>query len=781
MSENDNLHNADGKRVEKVNPQAPDENPTTENKTTETNPVSEPTEETPETTSEDPLGKDVSDQLVERPKDPEAEIPSATEHAESQSEADASNSNASEESTESKEESVPEPSEEPLKTEEIKAEAISEAVSEPEVKHSDNVSEAAPEADEHKEPIVSESKTENTSEEQSETPSEENKKAPTEAKKIDAHVDEIDQSNAEDAEDEGNSERHTVETKEYEKMTMAQLAEELETLVEQRKVQTIKSQVDEIKSEFNSKFDELLEEKKETFLNEGGNEIDFYYSTAEKKRFNAAYKTYRNNLKAYYKARENDLKANLENRLQIIEDIKGLINVEENINTTYKQFKDLQEQWRGAGPIPRDVYNNAWNSYHHQVEVFYDFMHLNRDLRDMDFKHNLEQKTKLIEKAEELAEGNDVNHAFRELQALHKLWKEDLGPVAKAHRDPIWERFSNATKTIHDKRQAYFTELDKAKEGNLKRKEAIILKIEDVVKDTSNTHQAWQKKIKAIEALRTEFFNSGRVPKPKNEAIWNKFKTTVRSFNSDKNAFYKNLKKDQYENLEKKKELIKIANEHKESDDFAATTPLMKRIQADWKKIGHVPRKDSDKVWKQFKNACNHYFDRISSQRNEADKELLVAYEQKNEFLDGMKTLELSGEHKKDIALIKSKIEDWKNIGAVPSNKRYIEGKFNKVLDALFGKLDMDKSKLEMIKFDNKLENLAQPDDTRLLDNEHNFIRKRIDEVKGDINQLENNLQFFSNVDETNPLVKEVLNNIEQHKADLDLWERKLQMVKKKY
>lgn len=599
--------------------------------------------------------------------------------------------------------------------------------------------------------------------------------------KADAHVEAIEKENAEDAEDDENAERHEVESKDYHSMSMEQLSIELEQLIETHKIQNIRSQVDEIKSEFNAKFDALLEEKKEEFISQGGNEIDFYHASPVKKRFNVAYRTYRNGLNAYYKDRETNLKANLENRLKIIEDIKGLVNAEENINTTYKHFKDLQEQWRNAGPIPRDRYNNAWNSYHHHVEIFYDVLHLNRDLRDMDFKHNLDQKTKIIERAEELAKDDNINRSFRELQVLHKLWKEELGPVAREHRDSIWERFSNATKTIHDKRQAYYADLDKGREKNLEVKEGIIAKIEEVASNTTNSHQGWQNKIKEIEALRQDFFNAGRVPQKVNEATWSKFKDAVRSFNRNKNSYYKSLKKEQYDNLEKKKALIQIALDNKDNEDFAATTPLMKKIQSDWKKIGHVPRRDSDKIWKQFKGACNAFFDRMHAERNEANKELMVAYEQKATMLEDLKNLELSGNPEEDIKTIKEKITAWKAIGHVPQHKRYIDGKFNKALDALFGKLDMDKAKLEMIKFENKLENLSQPNDTRLLDNEQNFIRKKISEIKGEINQLENNMQFFSNVDESNPLVRDVIKNIEKHKNGLTVWQEKLKKVRSMY
>jgi hypothetical protein len=596
------------------------------------------------------------------------------------------------------------------------------------------------------------------------------------------HVDEIEASNAEDAEDESNAERHEVEEKDYHAMTLDQLVTEFNRLLNHHKIQTISKHVNQIKAEFNSKFSTLLDEKKEEFVNEGGNEIDFFYTDDTKKLFNQLYKEYRQSISSYYKEREQNLKQNLENRLGIIEEIKGLLNVEENINTTYKHFKELQEKWRSAGPIPRDKYNNAWNSYHHHVERFYDFLHLNNDLRDMDFKHNYEQKLKIIERAEELAKDENINRSFRELQVLHKLWKEELGPVAKEHREEIWERFSSATKTIHDKRQAYYTDLDKAYEKNLEKKEVIIANIQTVAEDKVNSHGAWQKKIREIEALRESFFNAGKVPLKVNEATWAKFKDAVRNFNRSKNQFYKDLKKEQYENLQKKKELIKIAEENKESEDFAVVTPLMKKIQNDWKKIGHVPRRDSDKVWKQFKNACNYYFERIHSQRKAENQHLYDAFDKKVKLLESIRNLELKGDNKESIETLKSKITKWKTIGHVPQNKRYIDGKFYKVIDEAFGKLKMDKAKLEMVKFESKLENLANNDnDTRLLDNEQNFIRKRIGEVKSEITQLENNLQFFSNVDESNPLVKDVIKNIDRHKKELDTWKAKLTKIKGMY
>ena len=594
-------------------------------------------------------------------------------------------------------------------------------------------------------------------------------------------INEIEESNAEDAEDEGNKDRHKIEVKEYDSMSLEALAIELEKLVKNEKVQAIKQHVDSINAEFKTKFQALVDEKKEDFINDGGNEIDFYYSSPVQKRYKNAYREYRKKVNEHYQNLEKNLKQNLTDKLEIIEELKSLINVEENINTTYKHFKELQERWRNTGPIPRDKYNNAWNSYHHHVERFYDFLNINRELRDLDFKHNLEKKLLIIERAETLAKDDDAMRAFRELQELHKMWKEELGPVAREYREEIWERFKAATKTINDKRQVYYKEIDKVYEKNLEKKEEIIANIENFATEGTNSHGAWQKKIKAIEELREAFFSAGKVPIKVNEATWAKFKEAVRSFNRKKNAFYKNLKKDQYKNLELKLDLIKIAEDNKDSEDFETVTPLMKKIQSDWKKIGHVPRKDSDKIWKQFKAACNYYFDRIHSKRNAASKEQIEAYTKKNELLNTLKDLKLPKDKEKGVEIIKAQISEWQTLGRVPNDKRYIDGKFQKTIDGLLTNLKVDKAEAEMIKYQNKLDTLSNPDDTRNLDNERNFIRKKIDEVKGQINQLENNLQFFTNVDQDNPLVKEVHTNIKKHREALDVWKAKLSKIKELY
>ncbi|MDF4204237.1 DUF349 domain-containing protein [Maribacter sp. SA7] len=591
-------------------------------------------------------------------------------------------------------------------------------------------------------------------------------------------MNEIDDSNAEDAEDTDTEKRHEIPMPDYHDMSMENLVGELQRLVKNEKIQAIRKHVDTIKDEFNQKFDQFLEEKKEEFISNGGNEIDFRYNSIDKQQFNEVYSEYRDKRNQYYKSLEKSHKENLAYRLDLIEQLKALVNVEEDINTTYNNFKDIQAKWRHAGPIPRADYNNVWKTYHHHIEIFYDFLNINRDLRDLDFKHNLEEKSKIVARAEELSKEPDLNRAFRELQVLHKIWKEDLGPVGKDHREEIWNRFSAATKIIHERRQDYFKNLDKIKEENLERKHAIIAEINTLSENVSSNHGTLQQQIKKLEELRESFFKAGQVPQKVNSKTWNSFKAAVRAFNQNKNAFYKNLKKEQQENLDKKRALLEIAVSLKDSDDFDATTSEMKRIQGQWKKIGHVPRKYSDKLWKEFKTACNHYFDRLNALKSDAFKEEEANYKLKDECIERLKAFELSGDKTKDLEAINKFSEEWKTYGRVPFKKKNINQKFDKIIDALYQKCGVSKQESELLKYGNKIQQLSNNDNQeRAIQNERAFIRKKIDESKDEIRQLENNLQFFSNASESNPLVQDVIKRVNQHKESLAAWNAKLKKL----
>jgi len=564
----------------------------------------------------------------------------------------------------------------------------------------------------------------------------------------------------------------------YHSLSQEELLEHLKQLLLAKPVQDIKHEVEEIRSEFGARFNEEQAQKKEEFVAGGGNLIDFHYSTPLRKNFNSLYFDYKEKRNHYYQNLKKDLQANYEKRQELIEELKGLLNAEENINTTYKHFKEIQDRWHVAGQIPRDKYNTVWNTYRHHVENFYDFLHLNREFRDLDFKHNLEQKLKIVSRAEELSESEDSNKSFRELQMLHKMWKEEIGPVAKEHREEIWQKFSAATKKIHDKRQAFLKDMDASFEENLQKKEALVAQIKGLAESTKPNHRAWQQSIQKIQKLRDEYFEIGKVPRNKAKEIWNEFKESTRNFNKEKNGFYKNQKKEQFSNLAKKRELIKIAEENKDSDDFEVVTALMKKIQNDWKAIGHVPRKDSDSVWKSFKDACNHYFDRLHSQRNQASKEEQTNLEEKTAMLKALEGLELSGDQEQDLQTIQKQVSAWKNVGRVPFKQKGIDKRFNKIIDGFYSKLNLGKEETEMIRFESKISNMAGDDDPRRMQKEEFFIGKKISETKDSIRQLENNLGFFQNAGPDNPLVKDVHDNINKQKQELEVWQMKQKKIR---
>ena len=594
-------------------------------------------------------------------------------------------------------------------------------------------------------------------------------------------VDQINNENAEDSEDTSIEEQKELPAIDYESLSLEDLTDQLEQLLQKHKIMAIREHAEAVKKAFYQQYNELLDEKRTQFLEENPDAFasDFQYELPIKKQFDTLLDEYRTKRNTHYKSLQDQLKKNLNDRNQIIEELKELVDNTANFNTALKDIQHLRDRWKAVGPIPKDNYNHVWNNFHFHLERFYDQLHLDREARDLDFKNNLEQKQKLIEHARELLNETDIRKAFRELQTLHRVWKEEIGPVSKEIREAVWEDFSNITKQLHDKREAHQNELKAIEENNLTKKNEIISKLKNLIDKDIATHSEWQKNIKQVEELRREFLNTGRIPSEKIEENWGEFKEILRQFNSLKNNFYKDIKKEQQENLSKKQALIEQAQSLSQSTDFDTVTPIMKKIQEDWKHIGHVPRKYSDKLWKEFKTACNAYFDRLHSERNKEIEVEMANFDKKKAYLEELKSFEFQGDHKTDLDAIKVHIENWKSIGSVPHNRRHIEGKFNKLLDTFFDRLSMSKKDAELIKFANRIEHLVENNDERRIHNETIFLQRKIDEIQSEILQLENNVQFISNAKAGNPLIKEINKNIERHRDELNLWKEKLVQLKK--
>ena len=559
----------------------------------------------------------------------------------------------------------------------------------------------------------------------------------------------------------------------YAILSLEELVKELQNTLSNNPVNKIKDQIEVIKGAFNIKFGALLAEKKKVFLEEGGNVIDFQFTSSVKGDYNTLLSDYKKQRDAHYNAIDKQMNVNLDKRVEVIEGLKSLIE-NADANTMYKEFRVLQDSWRAIGAVSKTRYNDTWKTYHHHVERFYDLLHLSNDFRDLDFKNNLEEKLKIILKAEALAASTDVNEAFKELQELHKIWKEDIGPVAKDVREDVWQKFSAITKEIHDKRHEHFRDMKSKYQDIIALKLLVIERFNAYDTSNNKTHKDWQNSIVETEKLRQEYFNAGKLPYAKSEEVWQKFKTATKKFNSSKNHFYKDEKSEQQENLKKKIALIEIAESLKESEDWEVATEAMKKIQADWKKIGHVPRKFSDDIWNKFKAACNSYFDRYHDQKNSVSKEQQANVDAKKAFLD---TLREEKEHTKESVL--DAIKTWQELGQLPRNVRHLEGKFNKQIDRLLEGLSLDKKEVAMLKFTHVIDGLFVNEDFRKLDSEQLFIRKKMDEVVKEMQQLENNLGFFSNAKDDNPLVLNVKNRVNEFKEDLKIWKEKLSYLRK--
>ena len=465
----------------------------------------------------------------------------------------------------------------------------------------------------------------------------------------------------------------------YDSYSISELIEEFEKLSKLDKWYNKNKIIQEIISQFELKFKIEVQAKKDFFLKEGGNEIDFYFLPSYKNNFDKLLKDYKKKKRNYFQEREENQRLNLERKLEIIETLKGLINVDENINKIYKKFRILQESWHKTGPVPRSQSNNIWQTFKHHTEIFYDFLHLNRELRDLDFKHNYEEKIKIIEQAEKLSEIPDVLKASRDLNTLHRLWKNDLGPVAKEHRDELWARFQKASNTIHNRRQDFDKEYDIILEKNLLKKNKLISKLEEIEKNPPKNHKEWRKSIDDLNKIRGEFESIGQVTKKYNKSTWSRYRELSREINREKNKFYKFQKIEQRKNIELKKTLINEVKDILEKDDWNDYNNRMKEIQKDWKDIGFIQRKISNQLWEEFRSNCNLYFDRIKDGYEKNSKKELEIKKKKVTFIDGIKDFKIPSEIEEFKIFSSEQWNEFIKIGDIKeiSNKKLISS-YNK-------------------------------------------------------------------------------------------------------
>ena len=562
------------------------------------------------------------------------------------------------------------------------------------------------------------------------------------------------------------------EEENYDDLNLEQLLKALDKKVSSGKIHHHKRDVEALSKQIEPKLSQIFENKKEDFINAGGELKDFDAKIPEKTIYNELIRRYKSERARYYQELEKSFQNNLVIRKNLIEELKGLIGIDQPISETYKQFKNLQSRWRESGHVPRAEANNIWKTYHHHVGIFYDFLHLNREFRELDFKYNYEEKLKIIEQAEALSKMDNIQKAFRDLQELHKRWKDELGPIAKEHGETLWERFSEATKVIHEKRQFFQKNQTEVYRANYEKKKTIISQMQQLAEVEIKTHNEMQKMIRDMESLRTSFFECGHVSRSDNAEIWAMFKDVMRLFSKKRNTFYKSLKKEYSENFKQRMELVKQVEAFLQTEDFAATTPKVIALQRKWKEMGAVSRKQNDKAWKLFRKACNDYFALLDERKNKLSEVEQQAFEEKDELLK-----KLQSKEGLDRTSIDHLIEEWTKIGSVGRKTNQINSEFVAAIENSLKQLGEDKESIASFKYELKIKLMG--DRTELIQKERSQIKQRLDKAKQEHIQLETNMEFFAKSSSENPVVNKVMKDLEKQKKIIEGLQQKLDAFKR--
>ena len=385
--------------------------------------------------------------------------------------------------------------------------------------------------------------------------------------------------------------------------------------IESDKWMSVRKEIEEIKKRIEIELSKEFDKEKKKFDANKKTEEKFFFKSENKIQYRESLKIYSSKKRKYYSEIGTIQKENLEKRLEMIENIKNLLDADKKPNNLYQTFKKYKEQWHNIGQVPITERNNIWETYRHHVEKFYDFLHLNRELRELDYKYNYEEKLKLIKQAEALDKVKNTMQASRDLNILHRLWKNELGPVSKEFREELWTKFQKASNKIHAKRQKHQKEINSVQTENSSEKEKVLGKMRELAEKTANSHNEWQNRIQIFNKLKDDFQKIRNIPKKRNKMFWNKFREITKEFNNNKNSFYKNQKIDVRNSIEKKQNLINEVSNLIKKENYAQNSKRVIEIQNEWKKVGYMPRKISNSLWNEFRPLCNEFFNKLKTNK----------------------------------------------------------------------------------------------------------------------------------------------------------------------
>lgn len=538
-----------------------------------------------------------------------------------------------------------------------------------------------------------------------------------------------------------------------------------------------KTEVDHLKAAFYKFLFAEREEQQKAFLDGGGDPEKYSYLPDEdEEAFKAEMILVKEKRQQAFLKQEEEKQANLKAKETIIERIKAMITTPDEVNNNFPEFKKLQQEWKEIKLVPAEKVTELWRSYQLYVEQFYDLLNLNREAREYDFKKNLEKKTQLCEAAEKLAEEDDVVSAFHQLQELHQEYRE-TGPVEKELREQIWARFKAASTTINKRHQQHFEDIRAKEEDNLAKKTALCEKLEEIIKQENKKSSDWEGHTKQIVELQAEWKTIGFAPQKMNVKIFERFRSGCDDFFTRKAEYFKELKAQYAENLEKKQSLVEQAKALAASTDWKATTDKLVALQKEWKTIGMVPRKVGDELWAAFLGACNQFFDARNAAHQGVHSAEQDNLKQKRSIIEELKKLcENIAEATQE--QVKKLTEQYNNVGHVPyreKDKVYTE--YHEILDKLYSALHISEAHKRVDNFKNNIKKVAERG-ANALGNERSKLMRRYEQLKQEINTYENNLGFLNiSSKKGNSLIDEMNRRVERLKADVEEIKQKIKAI----
>lgn len=564
----------------------------------------------------------------------------------------------------------------------------------------------------------------------------------------------------------------------YMAMGKEDLVKEMKSLLSDGDVERIMEDVEVVRSHFYKTHKQEVFDKKEKFVASGEKEEHFEAPADPLEReFKELYAKYKQLRSEYNKKQEEKKEANYKKKLEIITSIRELVNTQESLNKTFNEFRELQGQWRELGAVPQQYVNDLWRSYNLHVGKFYDYVQVNKELRDLDLKKNLEAKIELCEKAEELLAEKDVQKAFRRLQKLHETWRE-TGPEPREKREEMWERFSEATKTINKAYQDYHKEKREEQKEGLAKKQELAEQAKELAEKKADSHKEWNKLTKEAKELMESWKKAGHTPGKKGQDLYLEFRNANNNFYKNRREFFKGQKEVEESNLQLKTELCIQAEKLSDSDDWKNATGEIIALQKKWKEIGPVPRPESQKIWKRFRGSCNAFFERKEAHFKSLDKEKYENVEKRQAVIDELKKLNVGTETEKEIEQLKDMQKRWHECGPVPRGKQgKLNDEYRKLINERFGQLDIKEDKAEELKFSSKLKQLGG-EEGKIRD-EKRFLQNKKKKIESELTTLENNLTFFTESKNSSGLLDDMKQKVEDMRKETERIDKQLVMLDK--